>query len=306
MPAVSGPYDLGNVVVRAALEVNPATARVTAVTDPLPQILGGIPLRVRTIRIELDRPEFTLNPTNCEPLATEGTIAGSEGAAAKASSHFQAAQLRRPRVRPEAGPAALRRRQPPRPSGDQRDGHDRCREANIKRAAVSLPKGELLDNSHIGNTCTRPQFAADNCPANSLLGTAEAVTPLLEAPLKGNVYLRSNPAHKLPDIVADLQGQIDIELAGKIDTTNGHALRTTFEGVPDAPVTKFTLNLLGGKKGLLQNESSLCGKARKAQVKMTGQNGVTVSSTPKLQVACGKAKAKPKAKKSTGHSGGVN
>jgi hypothetical protein len=306
VPAVSGPYDLGNVVVRAALEVNPATARVTAVSDPLPQILGGIPLRVRTIRIELDRPEFTLNPTNCEPLATEGTIAGSEGAAAKVSSHFQAGNCADLGFGPKL---ALRLS-----GGVNRRGHPAIKatvttgaeEANIKRAAVALPKGELLDNSHIGNTCTRPQFAADKCPANSLLGTAEAVTPLLAAPLKGNVYLRSNPNHKLPDIVADLEGQIDIELAGKIDTTHGHALRTTFEGVPDAPVTQFTLNLLGGKKGLLQNETTLCGKAKRAQVKMTGQNGVTVSSAPKLQVACRKSKPKAKAKKSTSHSGGVN
>ena len=89
VPAVSGPYDLGNVAVRAALQVNPATAQVTAVCDPLPQILGGIPLRVRSIRIDLDRPEFALNPTNCEPFATTGTIAGSEGAMAPVSSHSQ-------------------------------------------------------------------------------------------------------------------------------------------------------------------------------------------------------------------------
>jgi hypothetical protein len=290
VPAVSGPYDLGNVAVRAALQVNPATAQVTAVSDSLPQIMGGIPLRVRSIRIDLNRPEFALNPTNCEPFATTGTIAGSEGAAAPVSSHFQAGNC----ANLEFGPKLSLKLT----GGTNRRGHPAIQatvtakpgEANIKRAAVALPKGELLDNAHIGTVCTRPQFAAQACPARSLLGTAEAVTPLLDTPLKGNVYLRSNPAHKLPDIVADLRGQIDIELAGKIDTVNHGALRTTFEGVPDAPVTKFTLNLAGGKKGLLQNETSLCKAAKKAEVKMTGQNGAVVASKVKLQAACGKKK----------------
>jgi hypothetical protein len=221
------------------------------------------------------------------PLATEATIAGSEGAATPVSAHFQVGNCAN---LPFAPKLSLRLG-----GGINRRGHPSIRatvtaepgQANIKRAAVALPKGELLDNSHLRNPCTRPQFAAGTCPAGSLLGTAEAVTPLLEKPLKGNVYLRSNPAHKLPDLVADLHGQIDIELAGKIDSVHGGALRTTFEGVPDAPVTKFTLNLAGGKKGLLQNETSLCGpKKPKAEVRMTGQNGAEVTSKVELGAAC--------------------
>jgi hypothetical protein len=130
-------------------------------------------------------------------------------------------------------------------------------------------------------------FAKESCPAGSLLGTAEAITPLLDKPLKGNVYLRSNPAHKLPDLVVDLKGQINLELAARIDTdpkTGG--LRTTFESVPDAPVTRFTLSLAGGSKGLLQNSHSLCGRPTKAIVKMAGQNGVTRNTRTKLDVRC--------------------
>jgi hypothetical protein len=291
VPAVSGPYDLGNVAVRAALQVNPVTARVTAVSDPFPQILGGIPLRLRSIRIELDRPEFALNPTNCRPLATEATIAGTEGASAPVSSHFQVGNCA---ILPFGPKLALHLG-----GGVNRRGHPSIKatltampgEANISQVAVAMPKGELLDQAHVGNPCTRVQFAAGNCPASSLLGTAEAVTPLLDNPLKGNVYLRSNPAHKLPDIVADLHGQINIELAGKIDSVHKGSLRTTFEGVPDAPVTKFTLNLAGGKKGLLQNEASLCTSRKSASAKMIGQNGAVVSSQVKLQAACGKKKA---------------
>jgi hypothetical protein len=287
VPAVSGPYDLGNVVVRAALRVNPSNAQVTAVTDSLPQILGGIPLRLRSIRVDLDRPDFALNPTDCEPLATQATIAGTEGASAAASAGFQVGNCADLPFAPKLGLRLT--------GGLNRLGHPAIHstvttkpgEANIKRVSVALPPGELLDNSHLGTPCTRVQFSAEDCPAESVIGTAEAVTPLLDQPLKGNVYLRTNPEHELPDLVADLRGQIDIELAGKIDTVNHGSLRTTFEGVPDAPVTSFTLDLAGGKKGLLQNERSLCGAGDRATIKMAGQNGAQANSKPKLQVSCG-------------------
>lgn len=288
VPAVSGPYDLGNVVVRAAVHVNPLNARVTAFSDPLPQIIGGIPLRMRSIRIELDRPGFALNPTNCDPLATEATVNGGEGASVPLASPYQVGNC----ADLDFGPhLTLRLR-----GGLKRRGHPsivatltaKPGEANVKRTAVALPKGELLDNSHLNNPCTRVQFAAAACPAGSLIGTAEAVTPILAQPLSGNVYLRTDPGHKLPDIVADLHGQIDIELVGEVDTVHKDALRTTFQGVPDAPVTKFRLRLAGGKKGLIQNESGLCGgKPKRALVKMVGQNNARVRTRTKLRAGCG-------------------
>jgi hypothetical protein len=287
VPAVSGPYDLGNVLVRAAVYVNRSNAQITAVTDPLPQILGGIPLRMRSVRIELDRSGFALNPTNCEPMSTTANVLGNEGATANVSSHFQVGNC----AEMSFGPRLNLRLT----GGVNRRGHPAIHatvtaqpgEANISRVSTALPKGELLDNNHLGSPCTRPQFDSGTCPAESLLGTAEAVTPLLDNPLRGNVYLRTSPNHKLPDIVADLKGQIDIELVGKVDTVHGGALRTTFEGVPDAPVTSFRLDLAGGAKGLLQNSRTLCGKRKRAEVRMTGQNGALVKTKPKLKAACG-------------------
>jgi hypothetical protein len=297
VPAVSGPYDLGNVVVRAALDVNPTNAQVTAVTDPFPQILEGIPLRIRSIRVDLNRPEFALDPTNCEPLATTATVAGTEGATVTASSHYQVGNCADLAFKPKLNLRLT--------GGLRRLGHPAIHavlnakpgESNIRRVSVALPKGELLDNAHLGTPCTRPQFATGTCPESSLLGHAEAVTPLLDQPLSGNVYLRSNPAHKLPDIVADLRGQIDIELAGKIDTVNHGSLRTTFEGVPDAPVTRFKMDLMGGKKGLLQNEKNLCGAGRRAKIRMVGQNGAKLKAQPKLRVSCGSKKHKKRVKR---------
>ena len=125
--------------------------------------------------------------------------------------------------------------------------------ANIASAQVALPPTEILDNAHIKSPCTRVQFAAGNCPPGSVLGSARAITPLLDQPLEGPVYLMTGFGHKLPDLVADLGGQIHVILHGKVDSTKAGGLRTTFEAVPDAPVSKFVLKLAGAKKGLLQN-----------------------------------------------------
>jgi hypothetical protein len=285
VPAVSGPYDLGNVVVRAALHVDPATAQVTATSDPLPQILEGVPLRIRSIRVDLDRQDFTLNPTNCDPFSVGAVVGGDEGASASPSAHYQVANCADLAYGPKLSLELS--------GGTKRRGHPAVRavlktrpgEANSRRISVALPPTELLDNSHIGTVCTRPDFARNSCPPASQLGTAKAVTPLLDAPLTGKVYLRSSN-HALPDMVVDLEGQFDIELAGRIDTAKGGALRTTFAAIPDVPVSSFVLNLAGGGKGLVQNSKSLCGAHSKAMVKMTGQNGATLKQATKLQTAC--------------------
>jgi len=297
IPAVSGPYDLGNIAVRAAIDVDPVTAQVTTVSDQLPQILDGIPLRARQILIDLNREKFALNPTNCDQFDVTSTVSGDEGGSSRSSSHFQVANCSDLPYGPKLGLKLT--------GGVRRLGHPAIRatfraqpgEANTKRVQVALPRGEQLDNAHLNTICTRPDFAKDACPAGSQIGTAEATTPLLDSPLKGNVYLRANPAHRLPDVVMDLEGQFDIELAGKIDTVKGGALRTTFASVPDAPVSSFVLKLAGGPKGLLVNSKSLCGKKpKRANTRMTGQNGAVVKSKTKLQVACGgKARHKRKA-----------
>ncbi len=286
VPAVSGPYDLGNVVVRSAIDVDPATARVTTTSDPLPLVLDGVPLRIRSVLVSLNRPQFTLNPTDCDQFATESTITGTEGGVAHPSAPFQAANCASLGFAPRLSMKLT--------GGVKRRGHPAihavlttgAEEANAKSVSVALPKGELLDNNHIKTICTRVDFARSACPAGSLIGTAEAVTPLLGQPLKGNVYLRSS-SNDLPDLVVDLRGQFDIELAGRIDTVKGGALRTTFEGLPDAPVTRFVLDLAGGSRGLLQNSESLCGSVKRATVRMVGQNNRLSNSQPQLKTTCG-------------------
>jgi hypothetical protein len=285
-PGVAGPYDLGNVVVRAAINVDPVDAHVTTVADRLPSILEGIPLRLRSIRVNLDRPGFALNPTNCSALSVNARVLGDQGGTAALSNHFQVANCGTLPFGPKldlqlsgstrrSGNPALHATVTARPG-----------EANISSAVVTLPHTEFLDNAHIKSPCTRVQFAASACPASTVIGHARAETPLLAKALEGPVYLRSS-SHKLPDVVATLHGQIDIELDGRITATHGR-LRTHFENVPDAPVSTFTLNLIGGKKGLLENGAveNICSAPQVATMRMTGQNGALESRRVPIGLPC--------------------
>jgi hypothetical protein len=151
---------------------------------------------------------------------------------------------------------------------------------------VTLPYSEFIEQEHINNICTRVQFALNQCPFGSIYGYARAFSPLLDESLEGPVYFRSSN-NLLPDIVADLRGQVDVELVGRIDSVNG-GIRTTFETVPDAPVSKFVLQMQGGKKGLIVNSENLCKGVRRAMVKFTGQNGKQYDTKPVVKADCKK------------------
>jgi hypothetical protein len=293
IPAVAGPFDLGTVVVRAALFVDPKTAQITAVSDTIPSILEGIPLDVRTIQIRLDRPDFTINPTSCNKMSFGGQLTSTLGQSALLTNQFQVGECGNLGFAPQLSLSLT--------GGTKRRGHPaltavlttRPGDANLASLAVTLPPTELLDNAHIGTVCTRVQFTASNCPADSLYGSASVSTPLLDYELTGPVYLRSNPEHKLPDLVPDLRGPasqpIKLEAAGKTDTVKG-GLRNSFEYIPDAPFSRVTLTLPGGSRGLIQNSTDLCKKTQKATVNYVAQNGLTLEQRPVLKVKCPKGK----------------
>ena len=297
-PAVSGGYDLGNVVIREGLRVNPETAQVSTAGAPLPQIFQGIPLRLRQILVNLNRKDFGLNPTNCNPLEVNAEVFGSEGAEFTATQHFQVANCASLSFAPKLSMAftgSTKRAGTPglRASIEYPQGGSY---ANIASTSVTLPPTELIDNAHLQDPCTKVQFAqgstpGEKCPAGTVIGFAKAETPLLDKPLEGPVYLRSAPENKngLPDLVATLDGQIDLTLDGKISTVDhGKSIRTTFATVPDAPVSHFTLSLDGDHKGLLQNSANLCARPLHVSADITGQNGKTANQNPLLQTPCAK------------------
>jgi hypothetical protein len=285
VPAQAGPFDLGTVIVRSAVRVDRETARVTVESDPLPQILEGVPITYRDIRAVVDRPRFTLNPTSCRTLTTTSKVTSIGGAVAHPDDPFQVAGCKALGFRPKL---ALRLK-----GGTERRDYPALTatlktkkgDANIGGVSVALSHGEFLAQEHIRTICTRVQFAANKCPAGSVYGHARAWTPLLSKPLSGPVYLRSSN-HPLPDLVVSLEGEIDIALVGRIDSVRG-GIRTTFDSVPDAPVTKFVLKMKGGKKGLLVNSRDLCEGPQRARVKMHGQNGIRRIFAPKLRTPCG-------------------
>ena len=185
--------------------------------------------------------------------------------------------------------------------GTKRRGHPKIQatltqnqnEANVAYTAVTLPKTMLLDNSHFKTICTRVQLAAKQCPAAAQYGTATATSPLLQGNLTGPVYLVSS-SDKLPNLVADLRGQVDIQLRGVITSVKG-AMKTTFPSVPDAPVTKFVLKMDGGAKGLIINSKDLCSSSRKGKLNMKGQNGKQFKNNKfTVKASCGKKKKKKK------------
>ena len=306
VPAVAGPFDVGNVVVRVALRLNPVTAQVevdSSHSEPIPHMLAGIPLSVREVRVAADHPDFTLNPTDCDPFAVRGQLWGgganpfsaADDSPVARESRFRAVNCARLGFRPEL---SLRLK-----GGTRRGAHPALRsivtprpgDANFSRVVVTLPRSAFLDQAHIRTICTRVQFAAgvgngQSCPPGSVYGHATAWTPLLDEPAEGPVYLRSSN-HNLPDLVMALKGPpsaaVEVELAGRIDSHKG-GIRASFESVPDVPVSRFVLEMQGGAKGLIVNSRNLCARASKASGKLRGQNGRRQSISPLVRPAgCG-------------------
>jgi hypothetical protein len=296
-PAVAGPFDAGTVVVREAVDLDPTTAEVQvdgSASDPIPRILKGIPLHLRDLQVWVDRQNFTLNPTSCDPSQVRATLFGSfldalspgDDVAVAATSRFQAANCSSLGFKPRLSLKLTGK--------TRRTGHPALKailrarpgDANIGEAAVTLPHSAFLEQAHIRTICTRVQFAAAQCPAGSIYGHAKAITPLLDEPLEGNVYLRSS-SHELPDLVVALRGIVDIDVVGRVDSRNG-GIRTTFENVPDAPVSTFVLEMRGGKKGLIVNSRNLCLRKSAASARFVGQNGRLREFRPVVKNDCAK------------------
>lgn len=281
-PSVSGPFDLGTVVVRVALNINPETAQVNAVSDAIPDVFGGVKLDVRSIDVNVDRSKFMLNPTHCGEQATAGTINGGGGdpsnpaawSSYAVSAPFQASNCKALSFKPKLFTRLLGGH-----NVTQRAKHPKLRailetrkgDANLARNALVLPHALFLDQGNIRTVCTRPQLASDTCPKASIYGHAEARSPLLDGKLKGPVYLTSSD-NELPDLLVNLRGQVNIHLRGVITSPHG-GIKTVFRSTPDVPVSKFILRMEGGKKkGLLVNSRNLCKGKLSSYMNLKAQN----------------------------------
>jgi hypothetical protein len=308
VPAVAGPFNLGNVVVRGSIRIDPTTAQATVVSDPFPQFVGntGIPTDVRRVDVILDRPGFSFNPTSCEAESITGALSSVQGVSVPVSAHFQAANCATLPFHPvfsastqgstsKAKGASLTVRVT---SGQG--------QANIGRVDVQLPKQLPARLTTLQKACTEAQFATNpaGCPVASVIGTAKAVTPLLDGPLTGPVYLVSHGGAAFPDVEFLLQGEgVRIELDGKTQIKKGITFNH-FETVPDAPITSFETTLPEGPYSVLSTNipagahNSLCGIALTMPTTLTGHNGAVIHQNTRLGVTgCAKKKTLTRAQK---------
>jgi hypothetical protein len=268
--AAAGPFDLGRIVVRAPVYVDPNTARASIEIADLPQIVAGIPLRYRAIRLLLDRPGLIRNPTSCEPRLIELTARSADGAIAGTSAPFQADGCGALRFRPRL---TMRFSETLGRNGHPRIGlrfHSRPGEANLAGATFDLPAAELLDFRRIRALC--PRDHSGRCPAASRLGWAEADSPLLREPLRGPIFLRA-PSGRYPDLVASLHsGGIRLLLQGRTASARGGRLRVHLGGIPDFPLSRVAITLAGGLRGIVVNSASLCGRSPRGAVLLQSHN----------------------------------
>jgi hypothetical protein len=286
VPAVAGPYNLGNIIVPVWLQVN-SDGSITAVSGPLPSILDGIPLDIRSVTMTLDRPGFTFNPTSCAPLSLTGTVSSLSGAVAPISAPYQASGCGSLPFAPsfttatlgstsKAGGASLTVRITQKPG-----------EADIHSVHVELPKQLPSRLTTLQKACTEAQFNSDpaHCPVGSVVGTATAITPTLSSPLSGPAILVSRGGAAFPEMEIVLQGDgITVVLDGNTDIKKG-ITSSTFASVPDVPISGFELTLPEGPYSLLSPYGTLCTSKLSMPTTIVGQNGTTITQNTKIAVS---------------------
>lgn len=313
--AKAGPFDLGKVVVRSPLTVDAGNAKASAPADPLPTILGGVPLDIRTVNITLDRPGFTFNATDCTPRAVTARFTSLAGATAYASSPYQASGCANLPLDPKlamtytGGPAELKKLRNP---GLEAELSQTPGQSGLKTVRVTLPAGVGLDIRHTKDDriCLPEQAAARACPASAIVGQIEAETIALHEPLKGTIYIVKNtrtlPDGRvmtvLPKLYMKLDGEgVPLDLMGTTSFANsGGQLTTTFDTVPDAPIRRMHLKIDGGSRGILRANTDICASPKGTRVSYDGQNGARRTRTlhvtaPDCRPAIAEAKIGPTA-----------
>jgi hypothetical protein len=303
-PAVAGPFDLGNVVVRAALYIDPSTAQVTVKSDPIPTILQGIPLDIRSVAVSIDRSGFTLNPTNCEPMSVNGQAISTQNQTTVLSSRFQVGGCQGLPFKPSFTASTQGKTSKANGASLTVKVSEKPGEANIHRVDLTLPAVLPARLTTLQKACTEAQFNINpaGCPSGSFIGTAKAITPLLSVSLTGPAILVSHGGAAFPDVVFLLQGNerggtIRIDLDGRTDIKKGITY-SRFETLPDAPISSFETIFPQGPHSVLAATGNLCTSKLAMPTQLVGQNGALVNQMTKLTVTgCPKTKTLTRAQK---------
>ncbi len=302
VPLVVGPFNLGTEVVRSRIEVDPHTAQATITTDPLPQIVKGVPSDLRTINAVVDRRNFTFNPTNCNPMSFSGTAAGTEGASAPISSHFQVGSCRTLKFKPDFKVSTSGRTSRKNgaslevkvlyPTGTL-EANQASSQANIRSVKVELPKRLPSRLTTLQKACLAAVFEANpaSCPAASVVGHATAVSPVLPGALTGPAYFVSHGGEAFPSLVVVLQGDnVTVDLEGTTFISKKGITSSTFKSVPDVPIASFDLALPQGPFSALAANGNLCKGSLVMPTEFVAQNGAEIREKTKIAVGgCAKA-----------------
>ena len=295
MPAVAGPFNLGDVVVRSKLDVDRRTAQAHVVSDPLPTILQGIPLGVRDVRVAVDKPDFFVNPTSCASKSVLATVGSTLGTIAHVSTHYQVTNCAALPLAPKLSLTVGSRKHtragvstPVTATVTKTPGN-----SNLRTVRVTLPAALNALLPVVNRACKLTDFDAGKCSSKGRVGSVSLITPLLRDPLKGSAYFVKNPARVLPDLMFALRGQVDLDVTAKVSIPGGTRLATTFDTVPDAPITKLTLRIPSGQNdpvGIATNLCSAKGRASTAAIAYRGQNGALVKVNQRMHInGCPKA-----------------
>jgi hypothetical protein len=305
VPAKAGPFDLGTVVVRAKVEVDPHTAQLTVTTDPLPQVVGGVPVNLRLVNVTIDRPNFTFNPTNCNPMNVTGSMTGGQGAVVALSNHFQVTNCGALGFKPQFKVSTSGKTS--RVNGASLDAKlvypKTVGQANIARVKVALPKQLPSRLTTLQKACPAATFEANPaaCPVASRIGMATAITPILPVALNGPVYFVSHGGEAFPDLVVVLQGYgVTVDLVGTTFISKTGITSTTFKQVPDVPVGSFELKLPQGPDSALAANGNLCTAKLTMPTEFVAQDGAEIRQNTVI-TASGCAKRKVKTKQQAKH-----
>jgi hypothetical protein len=294
-----GPYDYGTIVTRATVSVDPHTARIV-VSSPLPTVVGGVPLRLRTLSVKVNRPNFMLTPTNCGPLSTDTTLTSTLGTMQSLSSPFQATNCGTLPFKPKLTAASNAKTSRPRgASFTVKVGYPQGAQANIKSVFVSLPKHLPSRLSTLSKACLAAAFEANpfSCPSASFVGSVRAKTPVLPDMLTGPAIFVSHGGAAFPDLNLVLKGDgVTVILVGNTNISRG-VTTSNFASIPDVPVSSFEVKLPTGTYSALAAFGNLCKQKLTMPTTITAQNGKVIKQNTKISVSGCHVKHKHKHKR---------
>ncbi len=285
VPAIAGPFNLGLVVTRATINVDPVTARVT-VTSVLPTIVKGVPLRMKSVNVNINRQGYLINPTNCGAFLTESTLTSTLGATQSLSSPFQVNNCSALTFKPKFGAATAAKTSKANGASLETTLNMPAGGANVKSVLVQLPKQLPSRLTTLQKACPEATFAANpfNCPSGSFVGGARANTPTLPGKLQGPAILVSHGGQAFPDLdlVMEANG-IRVILTGNTNIKNG-ITTTNFATTPDVPVSSITVNLPTGAHSALTANGNVCANKLVMPTTIVGQNGTAVKQNTTIKV----------------------